>query len=113
MTPRTDTAAQAVIAAGNALAQATAREMELEAGRALEKASAIRRLMDGEPNALTGRPHSASSAEAIVEADAQYAAYLAHQRDAVIAKITAQAAYDSAVLVALGLVPPRMALVGA
>ena len=64
------------------------------------------------PNELTGKPHSASSAEAIVEADAQYAAYLSQQRDAVIAKITAQAAYDSSVLIALGLTAPRAGLFG-
>ena len=105
-------AARAVITAGNVLAQATANEMALEAGRALEKAAAIRRLMDGEPNALTGRAHSVSSAEAIVEADAQYSAYLAQQREAVVAKITAQAAYDSAVLIALGLTPTRAGFAG-
>lgn len=112
MMARIDAAAQAVIAAGAALAQATAREMELEAGRALAKAAAIRRIMDGEPNALTSKPHSASSAEAIVEADPQYAAYLAEQRDAVIAKITAQASYDAAVLIALGMTPARPGIVG-
>ena len=104
-------AAQAIITAGDELARATAHEMALEAGRAAEKAAAIRRIIDGGPNGLTQKPHSASSAEAIVETDEQYAAYLAQQRDAVIAKIQAQARYDSAVLIALGLVPPRTTLV--
>lgn len=107
-----DAAARAVIAAGNALAQATAHEMALEAGRALEKSNAIRRLIEAGPNELTGKPHSASSAEAIASTDPEYATYLARQREAVIAKIQAQASYDSAVLIALGLTAPRAGLFG-
>lgn len=66
------------------------KEMQHEAGRAEVKAQAIRRLMDGDANPLTGKPHSASSAEAIVETDPEYAAYLAAGREIVRRKMWAQ-----------------------
>lgn len=67
---RATEAIDAVEAAGAALAQALCEEQTAEDGRAAAKVAAIRRLMDAGPNALTGKPHSASSAEAIVETDA-------------------------------------------
>lgn len=54
--------------------------------RALEKRAAILRLMSSD-NPLTGKPHSASSAEAIVESDAEYAAYLAESTEATLLRM--------------------------
>lgn len=87
---------QDIVHAGRQLAEATVRELALEAGRPAQKSAAIRRLMQQE-NPETGKPHSASSAEKVVETDADYAAYLAAGREAVAVKITARAAYDAAV----------------
>ena len=81
--------------AGRRLAAATHREQTLEDGRAAEKAAAIGRLMQG-TNGLTGKPHSASSAEAVVETDADYAGYRRAQADAVQERIFARTAYDAA-----------------
>lgn len=73
-----------------------AYELKLEDGRPAEKLAAIQRIM-GAPNMLTGKPHSASSAEAIVETDLAYAAYRARQRDAVVDVILSRAQYEAAV----------------
>ncbi len=81
--------------AGEALADAAEREAELEDYRAGEKSAAILRLMQG-ANPLTGKAHSASSAEAVVETDAEYAAYRARQRKATVATIHARVAYEVA-----------------
>ena len=82
-----------IVEAGEAYGRAVRAEMQIEDERPLAKLEAITRLM-ALPNALTGKPHSASSAEAIVETDAAYAAYLSAKRDAVVAKITAKVALD-------------------
>lgn len=66
---------------GEQEAALTAREMELEYLRSVRKIDAIRRIMDSGPNPASGKPHSFSSAEAIVETDAEYAAHLGVQRD--------------------------------
>jgi hypothetical protein len=88
--------AQDIVQAGSALAAAVVAEMELEARKPSEKSDAVRRLI-GSENPETGKAHSASSAEKIVETDRDYADFLATMRDAVAAKIVARAAYDAAV----------------
>lgn len=65
--------------------QAAQQEMAMEAGRPAVKREAIARIMAG-TNALTNKPHSASSAEAVVEMDQDYAAYLRRQREVVAEK---------------------------
>lgn len=71
------------------------REMELEATRGLVKSEAIRRIMEQE-NPDTGKPHSASSAEKIVESDSAYAAHLKAQRQTVFEKNAAWAQVEVA-----------------
>ncbi|HET8771591.1 MAG TPA: hypothetical protein VFM71_11465 [Gemmatimonadaceae bacterium] len=86
---------EAVSKAGDALANAVRHEMALEDGRCVVKVRAIQRIMQGE-NPLTGKMHSASSAEAVVETDAEYAQYRDEQRTATVMKIRAQVAYECA-----------------
>lgn len=73
------------------------RESELEAQRSGQKHAAILRLM-ARQNDLTGRQHSASSAEATVELDHDYAAHLAFQREVVAEKNHAHTRMASAKL---------------
>lgn len=70
-------------------------EMLLEDTRPLVKYEAVSRIM-GTPNTLTGKPHSASSAEAIVETDAEYWALLTKKRETVAHKLGAHAALEVA-----------------
>ncbi len=72
-------------------------EQQMEAERAAVKHAAIGRIMQTE-NPLTGKQHSASSAEAICYLDAEYAAYLLNQRNIVHAKLRAETGYHSAYL---------------
>jgi tRNA G37 N-methylase Trm5 len=72
-----------------------AAEMLLEDTRPLVKYEAIGRIM-GTPNTVTNKPHSASSAEAIVETDAEYWAVLAKKRQAVVDKLHAHASLEAA-----------------
>lgn len=88
---------QDIVTAGRCLAEAVVAELEMEARKAGEKSDAIRRLI-GSENVETGKPHSASSAEKIVETDREYAAFLAAQRSIVANKIVARAEYDAAVV---------------
>ena len=81
-------------------AEAREHEQRIEDERPMIKHAAIVRLMQG-TNALTGKPHSASSAEAIVESDPDYAGYLATRRDAVHQHMLAQAERDVARMRAL------------
>lgn len=85
--------------AADALADAVAVEMKLEDDRPIVKQRAVLRIV-GTENPLTGKPHSASSAEAVVETDAEYYDYRATQRQAVIAKIRAAGAYEAAKAIA-------------
>jgi len=80
------------------LAAAMNNESELEDSRALVKVEAIRRIMAAGPNDLTGKPHSSSSAESIVEQDAGYQEHRARQRDAVQATILYRARLEAAKL---------------
>lgn len=87
---------QAVRQAARQLAEAKALEMQIENERPVKKLAAIARVMQF-PNVLNDKPHSASSAEAVVETDSEYAAYLATARMAVMNTITARAEYEIAV----------------
>ncbi len=90
-------------------ALAVGAEMDCEGEKPEAKLNAIRRLMQ-HPNELTGKPHSASSAEAIAETDPEYGAFLRRRRDAVIAKLRAQGRLEAArlrVQLALALVGPK------
>lgn len=89
--------AKHIVDAGDVLAHAVKEEMTLEDMRANIKFAAIDRIMKSGDNPLTGKPHSASSAEAIVNLDPEYAAYLTQIRDAVARKIRAKAQYESAI----------------
>lgn len=87
-------------AAAKNLADAVAHEQTLEDARANVKLAAVERIMKAGDNSLTGKPHSFSSAEAIVNTDGEYQSYLERQRQAVHARILAKGAYDAAVAAA-------------
>lgn len=89
-----NTAIEAIEQAAERLAIATRTEMELEDQRPLMKTLAIRRLM-GMENPETQKPHSASSAEKLVEADPEYSAHRARQAAAVVETIKARGAYEA------------------
>jgi hypothetical protein len=80
------------------LAHAFVREMALEDTRITAKMEAIDRIMSAGDNKFTGKPHSFSSAEALVNTDIIYQDYLALQREAVRARIIARGVYDAAVV---------------
>jgi hypothetical protein len=82
------------IAATN-LADATVAEMRLEDERTTHKLAAIDRIMSRGDNPLTGKPHSYSSAEAMVTTDEDYQAYLGRIRAAVRDRIIARGNYDA------------------
>jgi hypothetical protein len=83
-----------------ALANAVTAEMELEDTRHNVKLAAIESIMSSGDNKLTGKPHSFSSAEALVHTDDLYTAHLAKLRDAARARIVAKGQYDAAVIAA-------------
>ena len=85
----------AIITATVALAEATAHEDTLELERPAVKLGAIQAIMASGPNPLNDKPHSASSAEAIVETDATYRAYRIAQSEAVTDRIAARGAYEA------------------
>ncbi len=87
--------AQDILDAGTALAEAVATEQRLEDFRPEHKLAAIRRLMET-ANPANGKPHSASSAEAVVELDNEYALYRQRQRDAIQHTIKMRALYEAA-----------------
>lgn len=93
-------------AAASRLADATIAEMALEDTRINAKLAAIDRIMAAGDNQFTGKPHSFSSAENIVNTDEQYQSYLEQQRDAVRQRILARGVYEAAVASA------RLAAVG-
>jgi hypothetical protein len=96
----TEEAIAAYEQAGERYAHLVGREMELEADRHTAKQAAIRRIMQG-VNELTEKPHSASSAESVVETDAEYRSYLRRQTDTVVEKNLALTAMTSARLRAM------------
>jgi len=75
---------------------AVMHEMELEDARQAIKMAAIGRIMTGE-NRMTGKPHSFSSAEAMVYSDENYASHLERLRIAAGARTLAQGVYHAAV----------------
>jgi hypothetical protein len=82
------------------LAETTTFEMSLEDTRINVKLAAIERIMRAGDNPLTGKPHSFSSAEAIVNTDGEYQNYLERLRQAAHNRIVARGAYDAAVAAA-------------
>lgn len=78
------------------LADAVSAEQALEDARINVKLAAIERIMKAGDNPLTNKPHSFSSAEAMVNTDEQYQSYLEQQRNAVRQRILAKGAYDAA-----------------
>jgi hypothetical protein len=82
------------------LADATVAEMQLEDHRITVKLAAIDRIMHSGDNPLTGKPHSFSSAEAIVNTDEEYQNYLARVRDAVRQRVLARGNYDASLATA-------------
>jgi hypothetical protein len=87
-----------IAAATNMYATAVGAEMELEDNRIAVKMAAISRIMGAGDNPLTGKPHSFSSAEALVNTDAEYAEYLGKLREAAKTRILARGNYDAAVV---------------
>lgn len=81
------------------LAEITMHEMSIEDARINTKLAAIGRIMVAD-NPLTGKPHSFSSAEAIVNTDAEYQQYLERLRLVTHDRIVARGAYDAAVAAA-------------
>lgn len=81
------------------LAAAVTAEQTLEDARINVKLAAIERIMRAD-NPLTGKPHSFSSAEAIVGTDSEYQAYLERQRAAVHARILAKGRHEAALAAA-------------
>jgi len=71
-------------------------EMSLEDNRARVKMAAVQKIMRAGDNPMTGKPHSYSSAEAIVNTESEYADYLAKMREAAANRISARGAYDAA-----------------
>jgi hypothetical protein len=82
------------------LADAVVHEMELEDNRHVVKLNAIEYIMGSGDNKLTGKPHSFSSAEALVHTDDSYAAHLTKLRHAARDRILAKGRYDAAVAAA-------------
>lgn len=100
--PTRDTLGAAIIAveaAAQKLAEAVRAEMALHSARGVKKSEGICRLL-GTNNPENDRPHSATSAEKVVESDQLYADHLAACRDSVVARIRAEAEYESAKLTA-------------
>lgn len=75
-------------AEGQKYAELVALETRLEDERPILKQQAVLRVMEAD-NPLTNKPHSASSAEAVVESDAIYMEYRRRQRVVVLDKNTA------------------------
>jgi hypothetical protein len=82
------------------LADAVVHEMELEDNRHVVKLNAIEDIMGSGDNKLTGKPHSFSSAEALVHTADSYAAHLTKLRHAARDRILAKGRYDAAVAAA-------------
>jgi len=83
-----------------ALADAVTREMELEDNRHVVKLNAVEHIMGSGDNKLTGKPHSFSSAEAMVNTDDVYADHLKKLREAARERIIAKGRYDAVVAAA-------------
>lgn len=100
MTNKANALVEDIMAATDALASAVESEQALEDNRINVKLAAIERIMAAGDNPLTGKPHSFSSAEGVVNTDSEYQSYLEQQRAAVKARIFAKGRYDAAVAAA-------------
>lgn len=78
-----------------ALVAAALNELEHEDQKPVAKHAAIMRIL-GTENVATKKPHTASSAELIVESEPEYAAFLKSRREAVVSKIKARGDVDAA-----------------
>jgi hypothetical protein len=78
-------------------AKTVGAEMALEDARAGVKMAAVQRIMAAGDNPMTSKPHSYSSAEAIVNTDREYSDYLGRMREAAVARILAKGKYDAAI----------------
>lgn len=92
------TVANTIEEAGDALAKAVEHEMMLEDHRVNKKMNAIERIINAGDNPLTGKKHSFSSAEALVNTDAEYMEYLEQMRHAAVSRIRARATYEAAIV---------------
>jgi len=92
------TVANTIEAAGEALASAVENEMMLEDNRIGKKMAAIERIISAGENPLTGKKHSFSSAEALVNTDGEYMEYLEQMRHAAVKRIRARATYEAAIV---------------
>ena len=91
-----DEAIDAVMDRATEYATARFDEINLEDQRPIKKLAAIVRIMQSGENTLTGKPHSASSAESQVETDDAYAAHRRQQLDAAVTAILCRARYEAA-----------------
>lgn len=88
-----------------AYAFAVGQEQQIEDERPAAKHAAILRVMAAGPNEQTGKAHSASSAEAIVEMEPGYADYLKRRRDAVMFTILQRCERDVAYAALMATIP--------
>ena len=88
------TAYEDIMAAGEHKADATMNYRTLEHTKPVAKMEAIASLV-GTENPLTGKPHSASSAETMVESVPRYAEPLRALRVAELDRILADAKYEA------------------
>lgn len=106
MTKTVDSLIHDIETTAQSLADAVTAEQSLEDNRINAKLAAIDRIMSRGDNQFTGKPHSFSSAEAIVNTDEDYQTYLENLRLAVRQRILAKGNYDAAVAAArLGAIP--------
>lgn len=89
--------AENIKTAAKKLSDAVRRQMTLEKDRHVIKMAAISRIVASGDNPLTAKPHSFSSAEAVVHTDAEYDAHLSNIIDATCDKLIAVGDYDAAV----------------
>ena len=99
-TPMTKNLVNNITLAAERLADTTAAELRLEDERITHKLAAIDRIMTRGDNSFTGKPHSYSSAESVVNTDEEYQSYLATLRSATRDRIIARGNYDAAVAAA-------------
>jgi head-tail adaptor len=81
--------------AGTDLRKAVRAERDYEFRRPVEKQNAIRSLL-GTVNPITGKEHSATSAELACETVQSYAAFRREQTDAVVHRMVAEESYEIA-----------------
>ncbi len=81
--------------ARHSYADAVRVEQQMEADRVVVKHSVIGRIMQT-TNELTGKPHSATSAESAAPLDEEYRSFLLNARNVVHAKLRAETAFRSA-----------------